>query len=235
MYYRQEQFKQLDEAHAIADSLQDFAPKLYETLNAANADLKKRYPHDLFSDSQNRVNLPRLVNQRCARIWNDNDDRWSLFDRCGYFHLEETASGLRTILRRVDPVSGGLPKANATKASRAYYMQSACKGVGELKVFPQHNLFADDDEVSPDLSDTKLILAWQETAKGISVTAYRPRKPVPYGYQGPAEYDFCLELTDNPVQVRDFTPIEDNDDNLLPSLIIDDISENETARNTPER
>ena len=35
MYYLPEQFKKLDEAHALTDSLQDLAPKLYETLNAA--------------------------------------------------------------------------------------------------------------------------------------------------------------------------------------------------------
>ena len=34
MYYPPEQFKMLDEAHALTDSLQDLAPKLYETLNA---------------------------------------------------------------------------------------------------------------------------------------------------------------------------------------------------------
>ncbi len=28
--------------------------------------------------------------------------------------------------------------------------------------------------------------------------------------------------------ISDFTPIEDNDDNLLPNLVFDDVSENET-------
>ena len=118
MYYPPEQFKMLDEAHALTDSLQDLAPKLYETLNAARADLLDRYPSDLFWDNQNNMNMPRLINQRCARIW--NDDSWVLSDKCGYLHLREGSSGLRAILRRVDPVTGKLPKTNATKASRAY-------------------------------------------------------------------------------------------------------------------
>lgn len=126
MYYPPEQFKMLDEAHALTDSLQDLAPKLYETLNAARADLLDRYPSDLFWDNQNNMNMPRLINQRCARIW--NDDSWVLSDKCGYLHLREGSSGLRAILRRVDPVTGKLPKTNATKASRAYYMQETCKG-----------------------------------------------------------------------------------------------------------
>lgn len=171
MYYLPEQFKKLDEAHALTDSLQDLAPKLYETLNAARADLLDRYPSDLFWDNQNNANMPRLINQRCARIW--NDESWVLSDKCGYLHLREGSSGLRAILRRVDPVTGKLPKTNATKASRAYYMQATCKGAGALKRVSQDDLFAPDGKVSPDLSDTKLILAWQETDKAISVTAYR--------------------------------------------------------------
>lgn len=71
MYYPPEQFEMLDEAHALTDSLQGLAPKLYETLNAARADLLDRYPSDLFWDNQNNANMPRLINQRCARIWND--------------------------------------------------------------------------------------------------------------------------------------------------------------------
>lgn len=228
MYYPLERFKMLDEAHAIADSLRELAPKLYETLNAARADLLDRYPADLFWDNQNNANMPRLINQRCARIW--NDDIWELSDQCGYLHLTESASGLRAILRRVDPISGGLPKTNATKASRAYYMQATCKGAGALKELAQESLFVPDGQVSPDLSDTRLILAWQETNNSISVTAYRPLDAVPYGYVGPAKkYDFSLELLDEPVmEISDFTPIEDNDDNLLPSLVFDDTSENET-------
>lgn len=104
------------------------------------------------------------------------------------------------------------------------------KGVGELKELAQDNLFAPEGEVSPDLSDTKLILAWQETDQTISVTAYRPLSVVPYGYTGSAQkYDFSLALLDEPVMgISDFTPIEDNDDNLLPNLVFDDVSENET-------
>ena len=113
MYYLPEQFKKLDEAHALTDSLQDLAPKLYETLNAARADLLDRYPSDLFWDNQNNANMPRLINQRCARIW--NDESWVLSDKCGYLHLREGSSGLRAILRRVDPVTGKLPKTNATQ------------------------------------------------------------------------------------------------------------------------
>ena len=76
---------------------------------------------------------------------------------------------------------------------------------------------APDGKVSPDLSDTKLILAWRETDKAISVTAYRPLDVMPYAYMGSAKkYDFSLDLLDKPVEVKDFTPIEDNDDNLLP-------------------
>ncbi len=125
MYYSPERFGKLDEAHAIADSLRELSPRLYETLNAARADLLDRYPSDLFWENQNNANMPRLINQRCARIW--DDDRWELSDKCGYLHLTESASGMRAILRRVDPITGGLPKTNATKASRAYYMQSTCK------------------------------------------------------------------------------------------------------------
>lgn len=228
MYYSPERFGKLDEAHAIADSLRELSPRLYETLNAARADLLDRYPSDLFWENQNNANMPRLINQRCARIW--DDDRWELSDKCGYLHLTESASGMRAILRRVDPITGGLPKTNATKASRAYYMQSTCKGVGELKELAQDNLFAPEGEVSPDLSDTKLIPAWQETDQTISVTAYRPLSVVPYGYTGSAQkYDFSLALLDEPVmEISDFTPIEDNDDNLLPNLVFDDVSENET-------
>lgn len=228
MYYSPEQFEMLDEAHALTDSLQDLAPKLYETLNAARADLLDRYPADLFWDNQNKANMPRLVNQRCARIW--NDDSWVLSDKCGYLHLTESASGLRAVLRRVDPVTGKLPKTNATKASRAYYMQATCKGAGALKKLSQDSLFAPEGTVSPDLSDTRLILAWQENGEAVSVTAYRPLGVVPYGYTGPAKkFDFSLELLDEPTEVKDFTPIEDNDDNLLPNLVFDDTSENETA------
>lgn len=228
LYYSPERFEVLDEAHALADSLQELAPKLYETLNEARADLLDRYPSDLFWDNQNNVNMPRLINQRCARIWNDGN--WVLSDKCGYLHLREGASGLRAILRRVDPVTGKLPKTNATKASRAYYMQATCKGAGALKTLPQNDLFAPDGKVSPDLSDTRLILAWQETGKAVSVTAYRPLGVVPYAYTGPArKYDFSLDLLDRPVEVRDFTPIEDNDDNLLPNLVFDDASENENT------
>ena len=187
MYYLPEQFKMLDEAHALTDSLQGLAPKLYETLNAARADLLDRYPSDLFWDNQNNANMPRLINQRCARIW--NDESWVLSDKCGYLHLREGSSGLRAILRRVDPVTGKLPKTNATKASRAYYMQATCKGAGALKRVSQDDLFAPDGTVSPDLS---------------------------------------LDLLDKPVEVKDFTPIEDNDDNLLPNLVFDDTSENES-------
>ena len=228
MCYSPERFGKLDEAHAIADSLRELSPRLYETLNAARADLLDRYPSDLFWENQNNANMPRLINQRCARIW--DDDRWELSDKCGYLHLTESASGMRAILRRVDPITGGLPKTNATKASRAYYMQSTRKGVGELKELAQDNLFAPEGEVSPDLSDTKLILAWQETDQTISVTAYRPLSVVPYGYTGSAQkYDFSLALLDEPVmEISDFTPIEDNDDNLLPNLVFDDVSENET-------
>lgn len=228
MYYSPERFETLDEAHALADSLQDLAPKLYETLNAARADLLDRYPADLFWDSQNSANMPRLVNQRCARIW--DDDNWVLSDKCGYLHLTEGASGLRAILRRVDPITGKLPKTNATKASRAYYMQTTCKGAGELRRLSQDSLFAPDGEVSPDLSDTRLILAWQEIGEAVSVTAYRPLGVVPYGYTGPGKkYDFSLELLDKPMEVKDFTPIDDNDGNLLPSLVFDDASVDETA------
>lgn len=230
MYYPPEQFKMLDEAHALTDSLQDLAPKLYETLNAARADLLDRYPSDLFWDNQNNMNMPRLINQRCARIW--NDDSWVLSDKCGYLHLREGSSGLR----RVDPVTGKLPKTNATKASRAYYMQETCKGAGALKRLSQDDLFAPDGEVSPDLSDTRLILAWQETDKAISVTAYRPLEVVPYAYSGSArKYDFSLDLLDRPVEVKDFTPIEDNDDNLLPNLVFDDTNENESTEIQAER
>lgn len=228
MYYLPEQFEMLDEAHALSDSLQDLAPKLYETLNAARADLLNRYPADLFWANQNNANMPRLVNQRCARIW--NDDSWVLSDKCGYLHLTENASGLRAILRRVDPVTGKLPKTNATKASRAYYMQSTCKGAGALRRLSQDSLFAPEGAVSPDLSDTRLILAWQEKGDAVSVTAYRPLTVVSYGDTDLAKkYDFSLELLDKPMEVRDFTPIEDNDDNLLPNLVLDDISENETV------
>ncbi len=234
MYYPPEQFKMLDEAHALTDSLQDLAPKLYETLNAARADLLDRYPSDLFWDNQNNMNMPRLINQRCARIW--NDDSWVLSDKCGYLHLREGSSGLRAILRRVDPVTGKLPKTNATKASRAYYMQETCKGAGALKRLSQDDLFAPDGEVSPDLSDTRLILAWQETDKAISVTAYRSLEVVPYAYSGSArKYDFSLDLLDRPVEVKDFTPIEDNDDNLLPNLVFDDTNENESTEIQAER
>lgn len=49
-----------------------------------------------------------------------------------------------------------------------------------------------------------------------------------YAYAGSAKkYDFSLDLLDKPVEVKDFTPIEDNDDNLLPNLVFDDTSENE--------
>ena len=113
MYYPPEQFKMLDEAHALTDSLQDLAPKLYETLNAARADLLDRYPSDLFWDNQNNMNMPRLINQRCARIW--NDDSWVLSDKCGYLHLREGSSGLRAILapraaRRSSTAFGSVPK-----------------------------------------------------------------------------------------------------------------------------
>lgn len=155
MYYPPEQFKMLDEAHALTDSLQGLAPKLYETLNAARADLLDRYPSDLFWDNQN-------------------------------------------------------------------------KGAGALKRLSQGDLFAPDGKVSPDLSGTKLILAWREMDKAISVTAYRPLDVMPYAYMGSAKkYDFSLDLLDRPVEVKDFTPIEDNDDNLLPNLVFDDTSENE--------
>lgn len=78
------------------------------------------------------------------------------------------------------------------------------------------------------MSDTKLILAWRETDKAISVTAYRPLDVMSYAYAGSAKkYDFSLDLLDKPVEVKDFTPIEDNDDNLLPNLVFDDTSENE--------
>lgn len=151
-------------------------------------------------------------------------------------HLREGSSGLRAILRRVDPVTGKLPKTNATKASRAYYMQETCKGAGALKRLSQDDLFAPDGEVSPDLSDTRLILAWQETDKAISVTAYRPLEVVPYAYSGSArKYDFSLDLLDRPVEVKDFTPIEDNDDNLLPNLVFDDTNENESTEIQAER
>lgn len=113
MYYSPERFGKLDEAHAIADSLRELSPRLYETLNAARADLLDRYPSDLFWENQNNANMPRLINQRCARIW--DDDRWELSDKCGYLHLTESASGMRAILRRVDPITGGLPKTNAPR------------------------------------------------------------------------------------------------------------------------
>ena len=52
---------------------------------------------------------------------------------------------------------------------------------------------------------------------------------MPYAYMGSAKkYDFSLDLLDKPVEVKDFTPIEDNDDNLLPNLVFDDTSENES-------
>ena len=226
MHYSPDRFETLDEAHAIADALRALSPKLYETLNAARADLLDRYPSDLFWEIQNNMNMPRLVNQRCAKIW--NDDEWGLYDKCGYLHLQENSSGLRAILRRVDPISSGLPKTNDTKASRAYYMQSTCKAAGTLKKINQDDFFSPAGKVVPDLSDTRLILAWQETKRSIAITAYRPLETVPYGYTGTdKKYDFSLELRDEPaMEISDFTPIEDTDDNLLPNLIFDDISEN---------
>ena len=138
--------------------------------------------------------------------------------------------------RRDRRLTSKLPKTNATKASRAYYMQETCKGAGALKRLSQDDLFAPDGEVSPDLSDTRLILAWQETDKAISVTAYRPLEVVPYAYSGSArKYDFSLDLLDRPVEVKDFTPIEDNDDNLLPNLVFDDTNENESTEIQAER
>lgn len=220
MYYSAEQFRSIDEAQAIADGLRDLAPMLYETLNAARSDVVDRYPSDLFWDNQNRVNIPRMVNQRCARIW--TGAQWMLEDQSGYLHLREQDSGLRAILRRVDPITHGLPKSNATKASRAYYLQSSCRPAGALK--PARNtLFTPQDAVAPDLNDSRLILAWQEIEGRLSVTAYRPLEPARYGQAN--KYDFSLLLADEPgVMVTDFTPIDDNT-NLLPSLIADDVDE----------
>jgi len=59
---------------------------------------------------------------------------------------------------------------------------------------------------------------------------------VPYAYSGSArKYDFSLDLLDRPVEVKDFTPIEDNDDNLLPNLVFDDTNENESTEIQAER
>ena len=134
-------------------------------------------------------------------------------------------------------MTGKLPKTNATKASRAYYMQErACERAGALnETFAGRSVRARWRGI-PDLSDTRLILAWQETDKAISVTAYRPLEVVPYAYSGSArKYDFSLDLLDRPVEVKDFTPIEDNDDNLLPNLVFDDTNENESTEIQAER
>ena len=37
------------------------------------------------------------------------------------------------------------------------------------------------------------------------------------------------------MEVKDFTPIEDNDDNLLPNLVFDDTNENESTEIQAER
>lgn len=134
MYYPPEQFRMLDEAHALTDSLQGLAPKLYETLNAARADLLDRYPSDLFWDNQNNANMPRLINQRCARIW--NDESWVLSDKCGYLHLREGSSGAAR-----DPAPRGSGDGQAAQdechqsVPRILYAGNLQRGWGPQKAF----------------------------------------------------------------------------------------------------
>lgn len=235
MLYSPEQFKSLDEAHALADGMVALAPRLYEILSEANADIKSRYPADLFWENQNRVNVSRLVNQRCARLW--KNEGWVLDDMQGYLHLREEASGLRAVLRRVDPITRSLPKSNATKAGKAYYLQRTCRGAGSLSPVAQDSFLSlEAGMITPDLGDARLILAWQDNDGILTVTAYRPLAPGSYG--GSNRFDFSLELSDDSgmTGVEDFTPIED-EANLLPDLLLDNTDESapQTAPNVAEK
>ena len=223
MLYTEEAFKKLDEAHALTDLLQPIGSALYTVLDEARADLRARYPADLFWDHQNRQNLSRMVNQRATRIWSDfGSEDWLIFDHTGFLHICENQTGLRMILRKVDPITHHVPRANATEANRVYFSQSHCLGEGELTSLEQSTLF-DEGKLKPDLRRIQLVCAWDEVADdSIDVTVYKPSEPGRYGHEN--HYFFKYQLSDRGMeQDRElqYRTYESDDVNLLPQLLQD--------------
>jgi hypothetical protein len=242
MLYTKEEFSHLDEAHALTDLLKPISPMLYTVLTEARADLQTRYPSDLFWEHQNRQNLSRMVNQRAARLWPDSDsDSWALSDHTGFLHLRETATGLKMILRKVDPITRHVPKSNATKTNRVYFSQRNCIGVGRLNRVSQGTLF-DEGKFAPDLSSIGLVCVWDELLdEGIAITVYKTSSPGRYGNENP--YFFKYELHDSLPEDTElkYTASENEYVDLLPDLLedytgqpLDDDSKTESENRTPD-
>lgn len=221
MKYSSEDFVNLDEIHALADVLTPIGPALYTVLAEARSDLETRYPDDLFWPHQNRQNLSRLVNQRTARIWEQyGSDDWTLFDRSGFLHLRENETGVKLILRKVDPLTHGVPQSNATRASRAYFSQSQCIPKGQLQAVDP-GLF-DEGKLIPDLHDIGLVCTWDEmTDGGVSIVVYKTEGPGRYGEKNHYLFKFPLFDSVRGDEQYEFIPLQEDQENLLPNLLAD--------------
>lgn len=234
--YSEERFRALSEKEAIYDSLQNLCPMLFDVLEEARADVKARYPSDLFTERQNRGNISRMVSQRSAKLWDERSDgSWVLCDRRGFLRIMEASTGLPCYLRRVDPITGGLAKANPSSTDRAFFSQQLCLGPGELTPM-EKNLFSTHNRISPKLDRSHIILAWSGEIDGpISLTAYRPIESGRFGAAN--KWDFSLALHGRMPDISDmeFIPT-DGEENLLPTLIVDEeVPDDLRLRPKPER
>lgn len=220
--YSEERFRTLSEKEALYDSLQNLCPALFDVLEEAKADIKARYPSDLFTAQQNRGNISRMVSQRSAKLWNERSDgSWILCDRRGFLRIREVNTGLPCYLRRVDPITGGLPKPNPSSADRAFFLQQRCLGPGELTPM-ETDLFARHNRMSPKLDRSHIILAWSgEIDEPVSLTAYRPIEAGRFGAANKWDFSLALQGRMPDISNMEFIPT-DGEENLLPTLIVDE-------------
>lgn len=227
MSYSEEQFKELDEAHALIEELKGLGPALYAVLTEAKADLEARYPFDLFWSNQNRQNLSRMINQRSAKLWSGaGAENWLLKGNSGYLHLRESRTGLMMKLRKADPVTKHVPHSNNTDASKVYFSQDRCLDKGKLSCIPQTDLF-DEGRLIPDLGQIGLICVWSETTDGgIEITAYKTKRPGEYGREN--EFFFRYFMPQDSAEYDDLHYSSDSleNDNLLPDLL-DDLTDSD--------
>lgn len=231
MLYTAEELERTSEAAALAKEMTELSAILLDLIADAMAEVNNKYPHDLLSPKQNKANIARMVNQRCAFVWEKDKQEetpWVLSDRSGYFHLRNQENGLCAVLRTVDPVTRRMPKANRTRAGIAYYDQRECRLAGQLQSMSQPALDY-CGQVAPDLSDVRLILALDahegELDASPSVTAYKPAEPGQYGHDNKSYFSFLLP-TDAHYDVEPFAP-EADEEFLIPDLIADNTEETE--------
>lgn len=200
MPYTYDEFAKLTEEQAIADVLKTLGGPLFDIMVKARADVTTRFPADLFPKIRVKSLANSEINAHATKLWQEeNQLEWTLSDASGFLHLTHEATGLKIVLRRVDPKTRSLPKSNRTKVGTAYYLQSSCKKAGELKPREATLFNGNSGLLIPDLSGTRLIVAWDGAWDDIDnpliLCAYRPIDIAEYGR--PNAYDFKMELTAN--------------------------------------